>query len=154
MTTPTERLKSAGLELPEVPSPAGSYVPATRAGDLVFTAGQLPLRNGELPLTGKVGAGVSVEEAAEAARTCALNALAAAAREVGGLDNLTGVVKVVGFVASAEGFDAQPKVINGASDLIGEVFGDSGKHARSAVGVAELPMNSPVEVEIIATTSR
>jgi enamine deaminase RidA (YjgF/YER057c/UK114 family) len=132
MTSPSENLASLGVELPEVPSPAGSYVPATRAG--------------------KVGAEVSVEEAQKAARLCALNALAAAAEKVGGLDNLGGIVKVVGFVASAEGFTDQPKVVNGASDFIGEVFGESGVHARSAVGVAELPMNTPVEVEIIATT--
>ncbi|MBA2693341.1 MAG: RidA family protein [Rubrobacter sp.] len=152
MTSPSENLASLGVELPEVPSPAGSYVPATRAGNLVFTAGQLPFEDGELSATGKVGAEVSVEEAQKAARLCALNALAAAAEKVGGLDNLGGIVKVVGFVASAEGFTDQPKVVNGASDFIGEVFGESGVHARSAVGVAELPMNTPVEVEIIATT--
>jgi enamine deaminase RidA (YjgF/YER057c/UK114 family) len=151
--SPSERLRSLGVELPKTPSPAGSYVPATRAGNLVFTAGQLPFDDhGELSATGKVGAELSVEEARKAARLCALNALAAAAEKVGGLDNIGGVVKVVGFVASAEGFDGQPKVVNGASDFIGEVFGESGVHARSAVGVAELPMNSPVEVEIIATT--
>lgn len=152
MSSPSERLRSLGVELPKTPSPAGSYVPATRAGNLVFTAGQLPFENGELSTTGKVGADVSVEEAQRAARLCALNALAAAAEKVGGLDNIGGVVKVVGFVASAEGFDGQPKVVNGASDFIGEVFGAAGVHARSAVGVAELPMGSPVEVEIIATT--
>ncbi|MBA2376954.1 MAG: RidA family protein [Actinomycetota bacterium] len=151
--SPSERLRSLGVELPKTPSPAGSYVPATRAGNLVFTAGQLPFDGGgELAATGKVGAGVSVEEALKAARLCALNALAAAAEKVGGLDNIGGVVKVVGFVASAEGFDGQPKVVNGASDFIGEIFGEAGIHARSAVGVAELPLNSPVEVEIIATT--
>lgn len=146
---PSKRLADAGHTLPEVPSPAGSYVPATRTGDLVFTAGQLPLEDGELRLKGKVGAEVSEEEARAAARTCALNALAAAAGVAGGLDNIRAVVKVVGFVASAEGFAGQPQVINGASDLIGEVFGESGLHARSAVGVAELPMNAPVEVEMV-----
>lgn len=150
--TPTENLKALGVELPKTPPPAGSYVPATKAGSLVFTSGQLPFENGELAAAGKVGAEVSLEEAQGAARLCALNALAAAAEKVGGLDNIGGIVKVVGFVASAEGFTEQPKVINGASDFIGEVFGEAGVHARSAVGVAELPLNSPVEVEIIATT--
>jgi enamine deaminase RidA (YjgF/YER057c/UK114 family) len=151
---PSEKLASLGVELPKAPSPAGSYVPATRAGNLVFTAGQLPLDDhGELAATGKVGSEVSVEEAQNAARLCALNALAAASEKVGGLDNISGVVKVVGFVASAEGFTEQPKVINGASNLIGEVFGEAGLHARSAVGVAELPMNSPVEVEIVAVAA-
>lgn len=153
MSTPTEKLRELGLELPKVPAPAGSYVPATRAGDLVFTSGQLPFDgDGNLTIAGKVGAEVSLEEAQTAARLCALNALAAAAEKVGGLDNISGVVKVVGFVASAAGFNDQPQVINGASDLIGEVFGEAGKHARSAVGVAELPLDTPVEVEVVATT--
>jgi enamine deaminase RidA (YjgF/YER057c/UK114 family) len=148
---PSEKLASLGVELPKAPAPAASYVPAKRAGNLVFTAGQLPFDDhGELAATGKVGSEVSVEEAQNAARLCALNALAAASEKLGSLDDIAGVVKVVGFVASAEGFTEQPKVINGASDLIGEVFGEAGLHARSAVGVAELPMNSPVEVEIIA----
>lgn len=151
MSKPSEKLRELGLELPEVPAPAGSYVPATQAGDLVFTSGQLPFEDGNLAATGKVGGEVSLEEARECARLCALNALAAAAEKVGGLDNLRGVVKVVGFVASAENFNDQPKVVNGASDLIGEVFGEAGFHARSAVGVAELPLNTPVEVEVIAT---
>lgn len=146
---PEERLRELGYELPAVPEPAGSYVPATRAGSLIFTAGQLPLEAGELRTSGKVGEEVTVEEAQEAARLCALNALAAAASEAGGLDNIGRVVKVTGFVASARGFNGQPGVINGASDLIGEVFGESGLHARSAVGVAELPLGAPVEVEII-----
>jgi enamine deaminase RidA (YjgF/YER057c/UK114 family) len=149
MATPTERLGELGHELPGVPAPAGSYVPATRSGNLVFTAGQVPFKDGGLPVTGKVGDTVSPEEARDAARLCALNALAAAASEAGGLDNIRRVVKVTGFVASAAGFNGQPQVINGASDLIGEVFGDAGLHARSAVGVAELPLDSPVEVEII-----
>lgn len=149
MPTPTERLRELGHDLPEVPVPAGSYVPATRSGDLIFTAGQVPFKDGELPVTGKVGDAVSLEEARDAARLCALNALAAAAAEAGGLDNVRRVVKVTGFVASAPGFNGQPQVINGASELIGEVFGDAGLHARSAVGVAELPLDSPVEVEII-----
>lgn len=149
MPTPSENLASLGLELPPVPTPAGSYVPATRSGALVFTAGQLPFRDGELLATGRVGDGVSPEVANRAARLCALNALAAAASETGGLDNIRRVVKVTGFVASAPGFNAQPAVINGASDLLGEVFGENGLHARSAVGVAELPLGAPVEVEIV-----
>jgi len=149
MPGPTERLRELGLELPEVPTPAGSYVPATRAGDLVFTAGQVPLDRGELSKTGKVGDGVSLEEARDAARLCALNALSAAASVAGGLDNIARVVKVTGFVASAANFNRQPEVLNGASAFLGEVFGDNGLHARSAVGVAELPLDAPVEVEII-----
>ena len=148
MPTPSSRLRDAGHELPEVPTPAGSYVPAVRSGSLVFTAGQLPLVNGNLYRTGKVGDTVSVEEAKECARICALNALAAAASEAGGLDDIARIVKVTGFVASAAGFNRQPEVINGASDFLGEVFGDAGKHARSAVGVSELPLDAPVEVEI------
>ncbi|AHY46515.1 Putative translation initiation inhibitor yjgF family [Rubrobacter radiotolerans] len=146
---PSQRLGALGLSLPEVPAPAGSYVPAKRTGHLVFTAGQLPLREGSLTVTGKVGDGVEPEEANEAARLCALNALSAAASVAGGLDNIVSVVKVVGFVASAGEFTGQPGVINGASDLLAEVFGESGRHARSAVGVAELPLGSPVEVELI-----
>ena len=146
---PSDRLKDLGLELPDVPAPAGSYVPATRAGSLIFTAGQLPFQDGELFQTGKVGGNVTPEEAQEAARLCALNALAAAASAAGGLDNIGNIVKVTGFVASAPGFNGQPGVLNGASDLLGEVFGDAGLHARSAVGVAELPLDSPVEVEIV-----
>ena len=146
---PLNRLRELGYTLPEVPTPAGSYVPATTAGNLVFTAGQLPFVEGELKITGKVGESVTPDEAQDAARICALNALAAAAAEAGGLDNIGGVVKVTGFVASASGFTGQPTVINGASDLLGEVFGDAGRHARSAVGVAELPLGSPVEVELI-----
>jgi enamine deaminase RidA (YjgF/YER057c/UK114 family) len=147
---PEARLRELGLELPAVPEPGGAYVPATRTGTLIFTAGQLPLENGELRRTGKVGDAVPVEEAYEAARLCALNALAAAAAEAGGLNRIRRVVKVTGFVASAAGFNAQPQVINGASELIGEVFGEAGLHARSAVGVAELPLDAPVEVELIA----
>jgi enamine deaminase RidA (YjgF/YER057c/UK114 family) len=144
------RLQELGLELPAVPEPAGDYVPATRAGNLIFTAGQLPLEAGELRTTGKVGDTVSEEEAYRAARLCALNALAAAAAEAGGLDRINRIVKVTGFVASAPGFNAQPQVLNGASELIGEVFGEAGLHARAAVGVAELPLDAPVEVEIVA----
>ena len=142
-------LKELGYELPTVPSPAGSYVPATRAGNLLFTAGQLPFREGQLPYTGKVGQDVSVEEAKEAARLCALNALAAIEAEAGSLANVRRVVKVTGYVASTAGFNGQPEVMNGASEFLGEVFGEKGLHVRSAVGVAELPLDAPVEVELI-----
>ena len=144
------RLRELGIELPDVPAPGGAYVPATRAGTLVFTAGQLPFEEGELHKTGKVGDAVSVEEAKQAARLCALNAIAAAAAEAGGLNNLRQIVKVTGFVASAPEFNDQPQVINGASELIGEIFGEDGLHARSAIGVAELPLDAPVEVELVA----
>lgn len=147
--TPSSRLRDLGYELPDVPEPAGSYLPATRTGNLIFTAGQVPFRDGKILRTGKVGNSVSVEEAAEDARLCALNALAAAAAQAGGLDNIRGIVKVGGFVASAPGFDGQPAVLNGASEFLGEVFGDAGLHARTAVGVAELPLGAPVEVELI-----
>jgi enamine deaminase RidA (YjgF/YER057c/UK114 family) len=146
---PETRLRELGLELPAVPEPAGAYIPATRTANLIFTAGQLPFENGELRITGKVGDTVSADEAYEAARLCALNGLAAAAAEAGGLNGIGRVVKVTGFVASAPGFNAQPRVVNGASDLIGELFGEAGLHARSAVGVAELPLDSPVEVELV-----
>ncbi|HET6884578.1 MAG TPA: RidA family protein [Rubrobacteraceae bacterium] len=147
---PETRLRELGLELPAVPEPAGAYVPAIRTGNLIFTAGQLPLEAGELSTTGKVSDAVPVEEAYRAARLCALNALAAAAAEAGGLDRIRRIVKVTGFVASTQGFNAQAQVINGASELIGEVFGEVGLHARSAVGVAELPLDAPVEVEVVA----
>jgi len=148
--TAAGRLAELGLTLPSVVAPAGSYVPAVRSGQFVYTAGQLPVVDGKLPATGKVGAEVSPSDAAAMAPTCALNALAAAAAAAGGLDQIARIVKVVGFVASAPGFNAQPQVINGASDLLVEVFGEDGRHARSAVGVAELPLNAPVEVELIA----
>ncbi|MDP8901436.1 MAG: RidA family protein [Actinomycetota bacterium] len=148
---PTSRLRELGLELPPVPNPAGSYVPAAQAGNLIFTAGQLPFSGGELHRTGKVGETVSPEDARECARLCALNALAAAAERAGGLDNLRDIVKVTGFVASAAGFNGQPGVLNGASELLGEVFGDAGLHARSAVGVSELPLDAPVEVELVVS---
>jgi enamine deaminase RidA (YjgF/YER057c/UK114 family) len=147
---PSERLRALGLELPPVPVPAGAYVPAVRDGDTIWTAGQLPLIAGKLPETGLVGAEVPADRAAGLARICALNALAAAAEAAGGLDRIRRIVKVVGFVASAPGFTAQPGVLNGASELIGQVFGDAGRHARSAVGVAALPLGAPVEVEIVA----
>jgi enamine deaminase RidA (YjgF/YER057c/UK114 family) len=131
-----------------VVAPLASYVPAVRSGNLVYTAGQLPMQGGKLTRTGKVGADVTPEEGKELARICALNALAAV-NSVVGIDAVTRVVKVVGFVASAPGFNGQPTVVNGASELLAEVFGDQGAHARSAVGVAELPLDAPVEVELI-----
>jgi enamine deaminase RidA (YjgF/YER057c/UK114 family) len=148
-TSPEARLDELGVELPQAPAPAGAYVPATRAGNLVFTAGQLPLEGGELNLQGKVGDTIGVDRAHEAARLCALNALAAAATQTGGLAGISRIVKVTGFVASAPGFNGQPQVLNGASEFLGEVFGEEGLHARSAVGVAELPMDAPVEVELV-----
>ena len=150
MTTPAERLAGLGLALPPVAAPVAAYVPAVRSGDFVYTSGQLPTVDGKLPAAGKVGDEVSATDAAGLARTCALNALAAAASAAGGLDQIRRIVKVTGFVASAPGFSGQPQVINGASELFIEVFGEDGKHARSAVGVAELPLNAPVEVELIA----
>ena len=148
--SPEERLTRLGLELPEVVAPLASYVSAARSGSLVYTAGQLPMVKGELVATGKVGAEIDPEQAAELAKVCALNAIAAVRAEVGELSRVRRIVKVVGFVASAPDFSGQPQVINGASDLLGEVFGDAGRHARSAVGVAVLPRNAPVEVELIA----
>lgn len=146
--SPAERLKDLGYELPAVPRPAGSYIPAARTGSLLFTAGQLPLKEGVLAYVGKVGGAVSAEEAKEAARLCAINALAAVEAEAG-LKNVRRVVKVTGYVSSAAGFNDQPMVLNGASELLGEVFGEKGAHARSAVGVAELPLDAPVEVELV-----
>jgi enamine deaminase RidA (YjgF/YER057c/UK114 family) len=149
LTRPAERLAELGLTLPPVAAPLAAYVPAVRSGDFVYTSGQLPTVDGKLPAVGKVGGEVSATDAAGLARTCALNALAAAASAVGGLDQIRRIVKVTGFVASAAGFTGQPQVINGASELFIEVFGEDGRHARSAVGVAELPLNAPVEVELI-----
>jgi enamine deaminase RidA (YjgF/YER057c/UK114 family) len=150
MTTPEERVRELGLELPEVVAPLASYVPTARAGALVYTSGQLPIAKGELLATGKVGAEVAADQAAELAQVCALNAIAALKAEVGELSRVKRIVKVVGFVASAPDFLGQPQVINGASDVLGSVFGDAGRHARSAVGVAVLPRDAPVEVELIA----
>jgi len=143
------RLAELGLTLPTVVAPAGSYVPAVVSGNLVFTAGQLPMIGGVMAATGKVGDSVTADEARALAHTCALNALAAAASVIGSLDRVVRIVKVVGFVSSTPDFTGQPGVINGASELLGEVFGEAGKHARSAVGVAALPLDSPVEVELI-----
>jgi enamine deaminase RidA (YjgF/YER057c/UK114 family) len=150
MTTPEARLAALGLELPPVPAPVAAYVPAVRTGSYVYTAGQLPLVEGKLLMTGKVGAQVSAAEAAALARTCALNALAALASVSGGLSAVVRVVKVTGFVASDPGFTDQPRVVNGASELLLEVFGEGGRHARSAVGMAALPFDAPVEIELIA----
>jgi len=142
------KLAELGIELPDVVPPLAAYVPAVRTGNLVYTAGQLPMQAGSLVQAGKVGAGVTPEEGKALARVCALNALAAVNSLVG-IDSVTRVVKVVGFVASAPGFNGQPGIVNGASQLFGEVFGDAGAHARSAVGVSELPLDAPVEVEVI-----
>jgi enamine deaminase RidA (YjgF/YER057c/UK114 family) len=149
MASPEERLAGMGLEVPEVAKPVASYVPAVRTGGYVYTSGQLPLRSGELLCTGLVGAEVTPEQAIECAQQCALNGLAAIRAEIGELGQVARVVKVVVFVASAPGFTGQPQVANGASELLGEVFGDAGRHARSAVGVAALPLGAPVEVELI-----
>jgi enamine deaminase RidA (YjgF/YER057c/UK114 family) len=149
MSTPEERISELGLEVPAVVKPVAAYTPAVRSGSYVYTSGQLPMVAGSLPDTGKVGAEVTPERAKELAQICALNAIAAVKSVVGDLDQVVRVVKVVGFVASAPGFTGQPGVINGASELLGQVFGDAGVHARSAVGVAVLPLDAPVEVEMI-----
>lgn len=147
-TTPEQRLAEMGLEVPEVAKPVAAYVPAVRSGNHVFTSGQLPMRAGELMCTGKVGDAISVEEAVACAQQCALNAMAAIRAEVGELSNVKRIVKAVVFVASTPDFTGQPGVANGASELLGQVFGDAGIHARSAVGVAALPLDAPVEVEL------
>jgi enamine deaminase RidA (YjgF/YER057c/UK114 family) len=144
-----DRLGELGLSVPDVAKPVASYVPAVRTGSYVYTSGQLPMRSGELMATGKVGDGVSPEDAAACAQQSALNAMAAVKAEIGDLDLVKRVVKVVCFVASDSGFTAQPQVANGASDLLGRAFGEAGVHARSAVGVPVLPLDSPVEVEIV-----
>jgi enamine deaminase RidA (YjgF/YER057c/UK114 family) len=149
MSTPEERLAELGLAIPDVPKPVAVYVPAVRSGDQVFTSGQLPMRSGELLATGKVGTQVTEEEAYACAQQCALNAIAAIYAEVGDLSLVRRVVKVVVFVASSPDFTAQPKVANGASELMQDVFGEAGRHARSAVGVAVLPLGVPVEVDAI-----
>ncbi|WP_166906810.1 RidA family protein [Mycobacterium sp. DL440] len=150
--TVSARLAELGVELPDVVAPLAAYVPAVRTGNLVYTAGQLPIKAGELLATGKVGAEISPEQGNELARVCGLNALAAVHALVG-IDSVVRIVKVTGFVASAPGFSGQPGVVNGASELFGEIFGEAGAHARSAVGVSELPRNAPVEVEIIVETA-
>jgi enamine deaminase RidA (YjgF/YER057c/UK114 family) len=149
MTHPEERLSALGLTVPEVAKPVAVYVPAVRSGAHVYTSGQLPMRSGELMASGKVGGEVSQEEAVACAQQCALNAIAAVKAEVGDLALVKRVVKVVCFVASTPDFTAQPQVANGVSELLGEVFGDAGVHARSAVGVSVLPLDAPVEVELV-----
>lgn len=152
MSQIADRLAELGITLPTVVPPVAAYIPAVVSGDHVFTSGQLPMTDGKLPATGKVGEGDGLVPPADAktyARTCALNALAAVESQIGSLDRVTRVVKVVGFVASDPTFTGQPGVINGASEVLGEIFGDLGVHARSAVGVAVLPLDSPVEVELI-----
>ena len=146
--TVLERLSELGIPLPAVAAPVAAYVPAIRVGNQVWTSGQLPFVDGKLPAVGKLGADITIEQGADYARQAALNALAAVDALVG-INNVKRVLKIVGFVASADGFAEQPAVVNGASNLIGEIFGEAGAHARSAVGVAELPLSSPVEIEII-----
>ena len=149
MSTPEERLAELGLSVPEVAKPVAAYIPAVRSGSLVFTSGQLPMREGQLMATGKVGGEVSSEEAVACAQQCGLNALAAVRAELGDLSAVKRVVKVVCFVASTPDFTGQPAVANGVSELLGQVFGDAGRHARSAVGVPVLPLDAPVEVELV-----
>ena len=148
-----DTLKSLGLELPEAPKPVATYVPAVRAGNLLFLSGVLPMRNGQLAYKGKLGRELSVPEGVEAAKVAILNALAIAKQEIGSLDRITRVVKVVGHVASAEGFTDQPQVLNGASDLLVAIFGEAGRHARVATGAAELPRSAAVEIEVILAVS-
>jgi enamine deaminase RidA (YjgF/YER057c/UK114 family) len=149
MATPEEKLAELGLSVPEVAKPVAAYVPAVRTGSYVFTSGQLPMKSGELMTTGKVGGEVTLEEAVACAQQCALNAIAAVKAEIGDLSLVKRIVKVVAFVASTPDFTGQPQVANGASELFGMVFGDAGVHARSAVGVPVLPLDAPVEVEIL-----
>ena len=148
-----EKLKSLGLELPEAPKPVATYVPAVRTGNLLFLSGVLPMRNGQLAFTGKLGRELTVLEGIEAAKVAILNALAIAKQELGSLDRITRVVKVVGHVASADGFTEQPQVLNGASDLLVAIFGEAGRHARVATGAAELPRRAAVEIEVILAVS-
>ncbi|MDC5699304.1 RidA family protein [Intrasporangium calvum] len=153
MSAVEDRLSELGLAVPEVVPPVAAYVPALRNGNLVFTSGQLPMKDGAMPATGKVGAAVDADAAKELAALCALNAIAAIKSVVGDLDKVTQVVKVVGFVASDPEFTGQPGVVNGASELLGKAFGDKGVHARSAVGVAALPLDAPVEVEVVVAVA-
>jgi enamine deaminase RidA (YjgF/YER057c/UK114 family) len=153
MPTPEERLEQLGLRIPELAKPVAAYVPAVRTGNYVYVSGQLPWRDGSLIATGKVGGEVAADQAVECAQQCMLNALAAIKSEIGDLSSVTRVVKIVAFVASAPDFTGQPQVANGASELLGEVFGDAGVHARSAVGVPVLPLDTPVEVEMVVEVS-
>jgi enamine deaminase RidA (YjgF/YER057c/UK114 family) len=149
MSKPSERLKELGLTLPPAPKPVASYVPWVKHNDLLLLSGQVPMKDGKVAIEGQVGFKVTLEQAQEAARICTLNALAVAADAAGGIDNLARVLKVVVYVASHEGFTDQHKVANGASDLLKDIFGEAGRHARAAVGVAELPLNSAVEVDVM-----
>ena len=153
MSKVEQRLSELGLTLPQVATPAGAYLPAMISGNLVFTAGQIPLVEGKLMATGKLGAEITVEYGAEIAQRCALNALAAVKSVIGDLDRVKQVVKIVGFVSSVPEFTSQPAVINGASEFLQQVFGDAGQHARSAVGVSVLPLDAPVEIELIVEFS-
>ncbi|MHC5903545.1 RidA family protein [Streptomyces sp. S6] len=153
MSAVEARIAELGLTLPDVVPPLAAYQPAVRSGAYVYTSGQLPMVDGTLPVTGKVGAEVTAEQAKELAARCALNGLAAVKSVIGDLDRVVRVVKVVGFVASAPDFTGQPGVINGASELLGEILGEKGVHARSAVGVAVLPLDAPVEVEFLVEVS-
>lgn len=148
--TPEQRLEELGIELPSAPAPVASYVRTVRHGDCIYVSGQLPLLDGELVAAGKVGDAVSLENGTEAARQCAINAISALKDEIGELSRITRIIKITGFVASDPSFSSQPQVINGASDLFVSVFGEIGRHARSAVGVASLPLDASVEVEVIA----
>lgn len=143
------KLKALHIELPMAPKPVANYVPVVRAGDLLFLSGVLPSRDGQLILTGKLGQGITIEQGMEAAKVAALNALAIVRSEVGSLDKVKRIVKMVGHIASAPGFTDQPQVLNGASDLLVQIFGEAGKHARVAVGAAELPRQAPLEIELI-----
>jgi enamine deaminase RidA (YjgF/YER057c/UK114 family) len=147
--SPEEKLRELGIELPKAPAPLGSYVPAVRAGNLVFLSGILPLIQGKLPRQGRVGEDISLDEAREDAKTAAINALAVLKSYIGSLDKVKRCIKITGYVASAPDFTEQPKVLNAASDLMFEIFGEAGRHARAAVGVNVLPLNSPVEIEFI-----
>ncbi|MEF8726351.1 MAG: RidA family protein [Candidatus Bipolaricaulota bacterium] len=144
-----DRVEELGIEIPEPPKPVGSYIPARRAGDLVFCSGQGPLKDDEFLHLGKVGSDLTVEEGYEAAKVCAINCLAEVKSEVGSLNKVDKIIKVRGFVSSAPGFDKQPDVVNGASDLLQKIFGENGKHARAALGTSDLPGNIPVEVEMV-----
>ncbi|MHC4442091.1 MAG: RidA family protein [Planctomycetota bacterium] len=148
--THEDRLKTLGIELPPAPAPVGSYVPVVQVGDLLFTSAQIPTCEGKLIATGKVGSTLSIDQAGEAAKVAALNALSHIASVAGGLDNVVRVIRVAVYVNSASGFTDQPKVANAASDLLVEIFGDAGRHVRSAVGANELPLDSPVLIEVIA----
>lgn len=152
--TPEQRLEKLGIALPPAPAPVGSYVPAVRIGDLVMTSGQLPMRDGKLTAIGKIGEPLSLEQGAEAGRVAVLNALAHVAAQAGGLSNVQRVVRMGVFVNSSRGFTDQAKVANGASDLLADIFGDAGRHVRAAVGVNELPLDAPIEIELMVQVKR